>query len=135
VLHSAKAARTDGRTAQTEEDDSADGTRRDGTDGQRTNDNDKTSDGADDWTGRWTEEDDADDGLTHEGYADDVQLVAPDQTSLNEFSRTRNVQEHARTLVAVAIVLDRSSTLQYEMETKQLHVQRGADGNFRYERA
>jgi hypothetical protein len=89
-----------------------------------------------DWLAGWlAEEDDADDGLTHEGYADDMQLVAPDQTSLNEFSRTRNVLEHARTLVAVAIVLDRSSTLQYEMETKQLHAQRGADGNFRYERA
>ena len=45
VLHSAKAARTDGRTEQTDEEDSADGTRRDGTDGQGTNDNDKTSDG------------------------------------------------------------------------------------------
>ena len=119
VLHSAKAARTDGRTEQTDEEDSADGTRRDGTDGQGKNDNDKTSDGADDRAGRWTEEDDADDGLTHEGYADFVQLVAPGQTSLDEFGRTRNVQERARTLVAVAIGPNRSSTLQYVMETKQ----------------
>ena len=81
--------RTDGRTEQTEEDDSDDGTRRDGTNGQRTNDNDKTgdgaADGADDWTDRWTEKNDVDDRPTHEGYADFLQPVAPDQTRLETY--------------------------------------------------
>ena len=92
-LHDAKAARTDGLTEQTEADDIDDGTRRDGTDGQRTDDDDddRTGDGADDWTDRWTEENDADDGPTHEEYADFLQPVAPDQTRLDEFRRTRNV--------------------------------------------
>ena len=43
-------------------------------------------------------QDNADDGPTHEEYADFLQLVAPDQTRLDEFRRTRNVQEHAGTL-------------------------------------
>ena len=36
-------------------------------------------------------QDNADDGPTHEEYADFLQLVAPDQTRLDEFRRTRNV--------------------------------------------
>ena len=83
----------------------------------RTNDNGKTGDGtddgADDWTDRWTEENDADDGPTHEGYADFLQLVAPDQTRLDEFRRTRNVQEHVGTLfsaVSIAMVKEAISS-------------------------
>ena len=57
------------------------------TNGQRTNDNDKKGDVADDWTDRWTEENDADDGPTREWYADFLQPVAPDQTRFDAFRR------------------------------------------------
>ena len=80
-------------------------------------------------------QDNADDGPTHEEYADFLQLVAPDQTRLDESRRTRNVQEHAGTLFCsinscktsatrlfCLFWLNRSSALQYEMEAKQLHI-------------
>ena len=48
--------------------------------------------------GKHAQDNDDDDGPTQEEYADFLQLVAPDQTRLDEFRRTRNVQEHAGTL-------------------------------------